>query len=257
MTGISPVLQPGLIPVVELDNTASTNDEAMARALSGHAPPFWVLAHRQTAGRGRSGRTWTSLPGNLHASLALSLTVDPTEAAALSLVAGVAVASMLRAATLPAAARSICLKWPNDILVGRVKAGGILIETTRTNSAAPLTAIIGIGLNLADAPSLDGRAAATLRTAGVTLTPRLAVEALSAQFNDHLAQWQGPDGLARIIALWQSLATPPGEPMSVHVNAAPVHGHYAGLDRDGALLLDTGGPIPRRFTFGDVTFGVR
>ncbi|MBX9926848.1 MAG: biotin--[acetyl-CoA-carboxylase] ligase [Hyphomicrobiaceae bacterium] len=253
----------GPIPVVELDETASTNAEAMARAIatgpSGYAMPFWVLATRQTAGRGRSGRGWVSLPGNLHASLAMTVTAAPAEAACLSLVAGVAVARMLRSHAR-AEPNAICLKWPNDILVGRAKAGGILIETTRQNPAHPassasLTAIVGIGLNLSHAPALDGSPTATVADAGVVLSPRQAVDALSDQFIDLLTLWQSPDGLSQIIPLWQSLATRVGEPMSVHAGTAPVHGNYAGLDSDGALLLDTGGPIPRRFTFGDVTLG--
>ena len=253
----------GSIPVIELDEAASTNAEAMARALaigpSGHAMPFWVLATRQTAGRGRSGRSWVSVPGNLHASLAVTVAAAPAEAACLSLVAGVAVARMLRA---HARARpdAIILKWPNDILVGRAKAGGILIETTRHSQAHPsapasIIAIVGIGLNLAHAPALDSAPTATLADARVVLSPQQAVDALSEQFLDLLALWQSPGGLSQIISLWQSLATPVGEPMSVHAGAASVNGNFAGLDRDGALLLDTGGPIPRRFTFGDVTLG--
>ena len=61
-----------------LDQVGSTNAEAFALAKAGEAGPLWVMAHRQTQGRGRSGRKWASEPGNLHASLLLSLACPPT-----------------------------------------------------------------------------------------------------------------------------------------------------------------------------------
>lgn len=250
------------IPVFELDEVTSTNTEAMARIVTGQTPPFWVLAARQTAGRGRQGRTWQTAPRNLTASLAIATHADPARAGTLSLVAGIAVAAMLR----DAASRSgvdparICLKWPNDIMIDRAKAGGILIETTRVANSAALTAVIGIGLNLVDAPGVEGRVTASCAALGLSMTPHAAIDDLSRRMLDLLAVWEAPSELAdthigveRITSRWQAYATPVGEPMSIHAGATLAHGRFAGLDHDGALLLvnDTGGR--QRFTFGDVT----
>ena len=88
---------------------------------------MWVLADRQTAGRGRDGRVWTSLGGNLHASLLFAPSCSVQHAAGLALVAGVAAVDAIRAANGGAGLRSLRLKWPNDILIGSAKVGGILI----------------------------------------------------------------------------------------------------------------------------------
>ncbi|MDZ4841024.1 MAG: biotin--[acetyl-CoA-carboxylase] ligase [Hyphomicrobium aestuarii] len=249
------------IPVFELDEVTSTNSEAMARIVAGQTPPFWVLAARQTAGRGRQGRTWQTAPGNLTASLVIATHTDPGRAGTLSLVAGIAVAAMLR----DAASRSgvdparICLKWPNDILIDRAKAGGILIETTRVANTAELTAVIGIGLNLVDAPGVEGRVTSSCAALGLTITPHGAVDDLSRRMLDLLAVWEAPDfaganvGVEGITSLWQAYATPAGEPMSIHAGTTLACGRFAGLDRDGALLLDNDTGGLQRFTFGDVT----
>ena len=137
---------PPPVRIVRLVETGSTNADAMARALAGEPLPFWVSAGRQTAGRGRSGRAWESSLGNLHASLAIHLDCELARAAQLSLVAGVAVAGALRAlAPDPRVAEPIQLKWPNDILIGDAKCGGILIESACDFRRKGLIAVIGIG----------------------------------------------------------------------------------------------------------------
>ena len=88
---------------------------------------MWIIAQRQTSGRGRSGRAWSSQPGNLFASFITALDCPPAKAGQLSLVAGVAVIDAIRrAGDVP----GLRLKWPNDILVGTAKTGGILVEST-------------------------------------------------------------------------------------------------------------------------------
>ena len=84
------------IPILEFDAIGSTNAEAMRLGLAGAAAPLWVRANRQTAGRGRSGRAWTSEPGNHYASLLLHLTCPQTIIHHLSFVAAVAVVAAIR-----------------------------------------------------------------------------------------------------------------------------------------------------------------
>jgi BirA family biotin operon repressor/biotin-[acetyl-CoA-carboxylase] ligase len=113
-----------------LDSVGSTNREAFALAEAGETGPLWIMARRQTAGRGRGDRPWVSVPGNLHASLLIRLGCPPTAMPQLSLVAGVAVVDAIREAAggRPAGLR---LKWPNDVLIGQAKCAGILVETSR------------------------------------------------------------------------------------------------------------------------------
>ena len=98
--------------LVRLPETDSTNAEAMRRALAGEAPPLWVLADRQTAGRGRAGRAWASQPGNLFASLLVSTSCPPALAGQLSLVAGVAAIDAIRRAAGQRPPAGLRLKLP-------------------------------------------------------------------------------------------------------------------------------------------------
>jgi BirA family biotin operon repressor/biotin-[acetyl-CoA-carboxylase] ligase len=128
----------------ELD---STNTELMRRARAGRAEPVLLVAERQTAGRGRLGRGWTSAEGD-SLTFSLGLPLAPADWAGLSLAVGVAIAEQLHP--------RVRLKWPNDLWVDDRKLAGILIETASTSaSAAPRYAVIGVGVNVRP-PRPDG-----------------------------------------------------------------------------------------------------
>jgi BirA family transcriptional regulator, biotin operon repressor / biotin---[acetyl-CoA-carboxylase] ligase len=140
------VVRPGgLWRAVEvLTSTGSTNADLLARAVAGAPEGVVLAAEEQTAGRGRMGRSWLSPP---RAALTFSLlvrpdTVSPARRGWLPLLAGVSVASAVRAATGVDAR----LKWPNDVLVGPAKLGGILAE------AVGDAVVVGIGLNVSTEP---------------------------------------------------------------------------------------------------------
>src|SRR5256885_11838855 len=103
------------------DTLGSTNREALGRA----GGPLWITARRQTAGRGRRGRTWVSQPGNLYATLLLASPGRPQYRPQLSLVAGLAVHDAL-VEIAPGCKRRLAIKWPNDLLLDESKFAGIL-----------------------------------------------------------------------------------------------------------------------------------
>src|SRR2546426_2482581 len=105
----------------------STNSEALQLARHGERGPLWVTAERQSAGRGRRGRSWVSPPGNLYASLLLTDPASPEHWPELSFVAALAIHD----AVVEAAAAlkpQLAIKWPNDLLLSGKKFAGILIE---------------------------------------------------------------------------------------------------------------------------------
>jgi len=238
---------PGSYARIVLPEIDSTNAEAMRRARDGARGPLWIAANRQTAGRGRSGRVWISEPGNLHASLMLDLMCGAEAASRLSLVAGVAALDALGGL----GDIEPRLKWPNDILLGGAKMGGILIETSAFGPARGLVAAIGIGLNLAHAPS-DPPNATSLRAHGIEIAPLAMLDRLARAMESWLAAWREGEGFPLVRQAWLDGAGPLGEPMSVNTGHGPETGRYAGIDADGALLMD-GAAGRRRFTFGDVT----
>jgi BirA family biotin operon repressor/biotin-[acetyl-CoA-carboxylase] ligase len=133
--------------LVLADDTASTNDDAMARGRAGGAHGLVVIADTQSKGRGRQGHVWHSPPGeNLYLSVLLRLDVAPLRVPPLTLAAGVAVADAVNALGVRAS-----LKWPNDVLVERDgayrKVAGILTEMSTRGMRADAI-VVGIGLNV-------------------------------------------------------------------------------------------------------------
>lgn len=235
--------------LVHLASCGSTNAEAMARALRGDDLPLWVLADLQTGGRGRAGRVWTSEPGNLLASLAVPLAAPPPLAAQLSLLAGVATVDAIRNSGPPV--NDLTLKWPNDILVGGAKLGGILVEACETRGGR--VAVVGVGLNLARAPADLSGGATCLSAHAIYRNPLEMLAFLAEAMHEWLGRWQDGAGFADVRAAWLERSRAVGQRIVVNGSSGPLAGSFAGLDGDGALLLARDDGATRRVTFGDVT----
>lgn len=240
---------PGGCALLHLAEVDSTNAEAMRRMLAGASGPLWVIADRQSAGRGRSGRAWASAPGNLFASLLVDTHCPPAKAGQLSLVAGVAA---VEAIGKMGSVSDVRLKWPNDILIGQAKAGGILVESSTRPGRRGVTAVVGVGLNLASAPDDLGPAATFLAAHGLSLSPREALCFLAQAMTDWLDIWDGSEGFARVREAWLARAGAVGEPLTVHAAGGLVHGRFVGLDENGALIVAEADGRQHSFTFGDV-----
>lgn len=234
---------------VIIDEVGSTNREAFLRAEAGESGPLWIMARRQTAGRGRSGRQWASEPGNLYASLLVTLACPPAVVPQLSLLAGVAVVDAIAQAAGDAPA-GLRLKWPNDVLIGQAKCAGILAESISGSNA--VTAVIGTGLNLAWHPTDLGRAATNLAEHGARISPDAMLGFLAAAMRHWLAVWGLGTGFARVREAWLEHAGPSGESCSVNTGAERTEGTFVGLDAGGALLMRDREGRQRSITFGDV-----
>jgi BirA family transcriptional regulator, biotin operon repressor / biotin---[acetyl-CoA-carboxylase] ligase len=153
----------------------STNTEALNRARRGERGPLWIVAGRQTAGRGRRGRAWISQPGNLFASLLLAMPASPACLPQLSLVAALAVHDAVVEIAASLASR-VAIKWPNDLLLDRAKFAGILVEG---ESGGPGVVVIGIGINCASHPAGTDYPATDLAAAGIPASPAMLMGPLS------------------------------------------------------------------------------
>ncbi len=247
-------------PTIELDEVDSTNVEALRRAGRGARGPMWISARRQTAGRGRSGRRWISEPHNLAATLLMVPGCGVGELHQLSLVTGVAVHDAL--AEVAAAGGetgsppkpALLLKWPNDVLANGAKLGGILIESTTIGGEA--VAVIGIGINVAAAPHIDGKQTIALADLGIATASRELLAAVDRHLRRWCVIWANGQRFDLVREAWLERAHRPGAAISVHTGNATHHGLFAGIDETGALLVDS---VPgqsntlRRFTFGDVS----
>jgi BirA family biotin operon repressor/biotin-[acetyl-CoA-carboxylase] ligase len=123
------------------------------------------------------------------------------------------------------------LKWPNDVLLDGAKLSGILLEREGD------VIILGMGVNVVAAPALPDRATIALADVGVTVDAALFAERLAAAFGARRAQWAA-GGFAAIGADWLALAHPVGTPLWVSAGEGRIGGRFAGLNAEGALLLD-------------------
>lgn len=226
----TPVLPDGWT-LVALDSVGSTNDEAARLADRGAPEGTVVWAREQLGGRGRRGRSWASPKGNLYSSTILRPGCAAPRAAELGFVAALAVGDIVPTD------RTVRLKWPNDVLVDGGKVAGILLESAIAQDGCVEHVVAGIGINVAFAPELPG-----MRYPGAALggTVEAALERLTEAFAQRLAEWRR-DGFEVIRNTWLAKAGPLGADVDVRLGEELVHGRFAGLDPDGALLLDTAG----------------
>ncbi len=236
---------------VYLAETPSTNAHAMWLACEGAPAPQWVWAGRQLRGRGRLGRAWESPQGNLYASLFIAPDCPGAMISGLPLLAGLAAHDAISGLAAGAGlADRLGLKWPNDILLGNAKLGGVLIETAMI-APAKRAVVIGTGLNLAAVPSGLERAVTSLRDHGINVSPAEALSALAFAAETWLAMWANGTGFAEIRSAWLARAHPLGARVSVRVGDERIEGRFAGVDETGALRLHVAG-AERLITAGDV-----
>lgn len=220
----------------------STNSEARRLADAGDAGAVWIVADRQTAGRGRRGRVWQTQPGNLAATVLLR--PEGNHVAQLSFAAALAVSDMVSAFAPHA---EIAVKWPNDVLAGGRKIAGILLE------AGPGWLAVGMGVNLAAAPEGTEFPAIALADLGVTPpSPDAALTIVADRFAHWYDVWV-KNGFEPLRAAWLARAGGLGGPIRARLSNEERHGVFEGIDADGALLLNEQGRL-RPITAGEVFF---
>lgn len=242
-------------PVLLLDQTDSTNAEARRRAETGETGPLWLVARRQTAGRGRRGREWASEDGNLFATLLLVTRKAPAEAAQVTFVAALAIADLLDAYAPPSL---VTIKWPNDVMLAGEKASGVLVESGQ-HPAGGLWLAVGIGVNLAHAPGGTERPATALAQhlrGDVSAAPKVeeAAARLAEAFAVWMARW-GMLGFQPILDAWTARTPGLDGPAVARLGHETVEGRAEGVAADGALRLRLGDGSLRLISAGDVFFG--
>jgi BirA family biotin operon repressor/biotin-[acetyl-CoA-carboxylase] ligase len=229
--------------------TGSTNVDLAAQLRSGErvAEGDWLVADRQSAGRGRQGRAWFDGAGNFMGSTVVCPGPGDPPAQTLALLAGLA----LYEAVLPLLPdpHGLSLKWPNDLLLGQAKLAGILLEREGD------FVIVGVGVNLAAAPEVPGRAAVALSALGPAPDRDAFAESLANAFDRELERWR-TYGNGPLLRRWQSAAHPQGAALSVHETDGTVAmGTFAGLAEDGSLRLRLEDGTIRPIHAGDVSLG--
>jgi BirA family biotin operon repressor/biotin-[acetyl-CoA-carboxylase] ligase len=231
--------------------TGSTNADLLARLRAGEvlAEGHWLRAETQTGGKGRSGRAWISPPGNLYASTIVNLVPDDPPPQTLALAMGLAVYRHVAAALMATDRARVAIKWPNDVLVKGAKVAGILLE--RCEAAI----VVGIGINLRFAPEIAGRATTSIAALnpGYAKGPDDAMIGLAEEVAAALAAWRA-EGVDALIARWSAAALAQGSPLAVNgTHGEVLRGTFAGLARDGALMLRLANGATQTIHAGEVS----
>lgn len=236
-----------------LDEVSSTNTEAFARARAGDAGFLWLTAERQTGGRGRRGRPWVSERGNLYSTLLLIDPAPPEDLGSLPLAVALAVHAAVQS-VLPPGGEVVEIKWPNDVLIGRKKTSGILLEAERLSDGRMALAI-GIGINIAHRPDVTLYPVTSLADQGASISPPEFFAHLFAEMAEVLSVWDEGRGIAEIVRRWRRVACGIGEKITVNLPDRSISGIFSGIDDKGILLLDRGPDGMMSVAAGDVFFG--
>ncbi len=230
----------------------STNDAALDRARAGDPGQLWIVADRQTSGRGRRGRVWVSETGNLYAS---ALLIDPCEPMHLAELPFVAVTAARRAVAAHVARGSerVKIKWPNDLLVDGRKVAGILLESTKVPDGRTAVAV-GIGINCKEAPAATETPATSLLASGCSVLPEMLFDDLAEALARMLATWEGGIGFGAVRSDWLGHAVGLGGPIRVRRVDGEEHGIFEAIDTAGRLVLRTADGGRRTISAGDVFF---
>lgn len=233
-------------PIVFYPAIASTNTRAGELAREGAAEGTMVTTDDQTAGRGRIGRTWKSLPGQ---QLALSLILRPAfPRHFLMMASALAVADAIETVTGLRAG----IKWPNDVLVGDHKVCGILIESSDEY------AILGMGINvngsLAADPDLASRAMTLEQAAGHPVSREAIVAELLWRLDPlyETLQTGGEAAQQAIHDAWRARLAMLGRRVVIRQDSAAREGIAEGVTDGGALLLRRDDGTVDTITWGDV-----
>ena len=239
------------------DSVASTMDVASQFAQLGARDRTAVISPEQTAGRGRSGRSWQAAAGSaVLATLILRPHVAAHRLSTLPLIAGVAVAEAIE----NIGGRRVRLKWPNDVWLdahaGPAKVAGILVSSSLRGESVEYV-LIGVGINvLGGADELPPGATSIQAATGVTMTPDEVSQCLLECFGRAYAAYVAADGRPSLSG-WLARAALLGEVVTLVDAGRSLTGTFVGIDEDGGLLLEETADKFRKLVAGNLVRGPR
>ena len=228
--------------LVVYDSLDSTNAEAIRQSRLRRNPnPIWVLAKRQTEGRGRHGRLWSSPPGNFYGSLLLKNPCEIRKAPQLGFVAGVALRAAFK--QIVPSLKDVILKWPNDALLNGAKLAGILLESSvLTQTPEDLWVAIGVGINLAFHPDDTPYPATNLASYGAPVSLSNCIKCISDAFAQKIELYDKGQNFHDIRVEWLKAAHEIGTPIKIRkkndCETENVFGNFGGIDETGSLILN-------------------
>ena len=252
-----------------LRSVSSTSTELKALAREGASVGTVVLVDEQTGGRGRSGRTWFSpYRMGVWMSVLLESGAPAERLAPLSVAAAVSVADALREFT----GLDVRVKWPNDLLVGGRKLGGLLVESMQTAGERVVSAVLGVGVNVSltedDFPAELAGAATSLQLEWRRPVARLDVLRATLLALEECFERYEREGIAGFRERWRELSSTLGREVTVVPSGADTPpeqgatgerldqsatGTVTDLAESGALVIQDAAGATREIWFGDIS----
>lgn len=226
--------------------TESTNDDAVA--LSAHITDgknFIISAQKQTKGRGRRGRTWIGLEGNLFFSQGIIF--EERYIGQLIVISTYSLYHTIR--ELSSEKHKVQIKWPNDILIDDNKVSGMLLEKGENNYF-----VIGIGVNIKTAPKNSEMLypATSLAEKGIIIDRLAFLRSYINNFDMYMHQWQHT-GFVSLKQQWLEVVKGLNTEINVRTEKKEISGLFIGIGEDGELLLSYQGIIKKIYA-GDVFY---
>ena len=247
------------------ESVGSTNALALDRARAGDPGKLWIVSKKQESGRGRRGRVWATLEGNLAATLLVVTTGELRMAATLGFVAGLALADALDAVVpkgriavgldgAGAGRNRFELKWPNDVLASGAKLSGILLESAMLDGGR-FGVAVGIGVNVVAHPEDLPYPATSLKALGANCDAETLFLALSDAWSENAGLWAEGRGLTAIRERWLRRAAGLGGEVAVRIDGNVVRGTFETIDEDCRLVIRDSAGKMITVAAGDVHFG--
>ena len=224
-----------------LDETESTNSEALKLAESTNKPTF-VVAKKQTNGRGRIDRSWSDPSGNFSGSILIKIDEDLQNLALRSFVAALSVFDAIDQKI--GKEHELLIKWPNDLLLNGKKICGILLETRNFGTVSAL--VIGIGVNLLSSPNLDQIKNGTIKPGsilgetGIKLDPIDFSELIAHHYALRENQLRTM-GFSKIREIWMDRAAKLGKKITARTPNFVYQGVFDSVDEKGQLIIINNG----------------
>lgn len=236
--------------LLSFDTIDSTNEEAKRLAANGGAHGAVIWAKEQTNGKGRSGREWQSLPGNLFVTVLLQPGCDIALIPQLTYVASLAAMNTIQD-LLPEDCE-ISLKWPNDVLINGKKIAGILLESFMVPDDDQRWVAVGVGMNVEESPGDVLFPATSLKEEGVEIiSAKIVLSRYVHCFVEAYNQWSRK-GFTSIRRQWNSAAWSIGNQVRISLPHEEIEGVFKNIDLDGGLVIQISPTKKRVIHAGDM-----
>jgi BirA family biotin operon repressor/biotin-[acetyl-CoA-carboxylase] ligase len=217
--------------VIFREEVPSTNDDAKALALEGGEEGTVIVARRQTAGKGRMGRQWSSPEGGIYLSIILRPKMPATEMLRLTVLSGVPVAMAIEQAS----GLEARLKWPNDVIVSGKKVAGLLMESSSVGGSVQFL-VLGIGINLnSRQEDLEGENPGSLAAlSGRTFDNEAFLHQLLFQLDEFYVRYNAGEVP---IDQYRAMSSTLGRHVVGSVGDQKISGQATSVDEQGALIV--------------------